>query len=346
MSTTSRGPLPTIVVFSPNSPDWRWYAPDTFEKANWIFHTEEPQSFIERMVRKPKLSRICGAFRCIRQAMHGSASAVAAHSQFNTLWTAIVLKLYRSEIPLIAFSFHFSKLPNGPRLALMKWAFSRVQRFTVHSEPERARYANHFNLSIDQFDLVRWGVEPSTVKIDESAPPLDRPYICALGKDGRDYDTLVKAMTLLPGLTLILVAQPYNLSGSQIPQNVIVRFNIPLAQAMNILRHCQFMALPLADEQTSCGHITIVSAMFCGKTIVATRSSGISDYFPQDYDVPKVAAKDVDGWVKALSDVSTDAELRERCGACGFEFAHNYCSHSAAFLASMETFRKAGVAIL
>jgi hypothetical protein len=251
----------------------------------------------------------------------------------------------RVRKPLISFSFHFAKLPTGIRLRLSRWAFSHVERFGVHSTPERVRYAQHFGIPAERFDLTLWGVRPSSVETDEAPPPLDSAYICALGKDGRDYRTLTEAMKQLPEMTLVLVAQPYNLVGCEIPENVKVYCDIQRAQALNILKHSQFMALPLESNETSCGHITIVSAMFCHKAIVATESTGIADYFPPDYAAPRVAAGDIGGWVRALREMARDPQRLERCATMAEQFGHLYCSHDAAYRSTMDVFRRAGITI-
>jgi glycosyltransferase involved in cell wall biosynthesis len=345
MASTLGEEIPTIVVFSALPATWRWYAKDCDGRARWIFYTEEPRTLLERRIRRPRLSRVFNAFRCVQSARRASAAAVASLSQFNTFWTALALRLLHLNKPLLAITFHFSKLPTGMRLLLSKWAFSRVDRFSVHSEAERERYARHFGIPVERFDFVRWGVEPSSVDIVDRPAPVECPYVCALGKDGRDYRTLIEAMKRLPHLVLVLVVQPYNIAGIDLPENVKVYCDIPRDDALNILKHSQFMALPLESDDTSCGHITLVSAMFCRKAIVATRSSGIEDYFPPDYDAPKVPVGDVDGWVRALQEMTTDPERLKRCEAAGEEFGRQYCSHDAAFRSTMEVFRRAGVPI-
>jgi hypothetical protein len=341
----SENRIPTIVVFSGSPANWNWYADDCPGKARWIFYTEEPKNFIERVIQRPRLSRIFGAFRCVQAARRQSASAVAALSQFHTFWAACAMCLLRVRKPLLSFSFHFSKLPTGLRLRLSKWAFSRVERFGVHSTPERERYAQHFGIPVERFDLTLWGVRPSSVETEEAPSPLDREYICAMGKDGRDYRTLTEAMKQMPELTLLLVAQPYNLVGCEIPENVKVCCDIPRAEALNILKHSQFMALPLEKDDTSCGHITLVSAMFCHKAIVATGSIGIADYFPPDYAAPRVAAGDVDGWVRTLRAMARDPQGLERCATTAEQYGRLYCSHDAAYRSTMAVFRRAGLKI-
>jgi hypothetical protein len=341
----SQATIPLICVFSPNPYTWQWFAADTVGRARWIFYTEDPKTPLERLVRRPKLSRIAAAFRCVRGAAQNHAAAIAAHSSLNTFWASFALRLLNAKIPLLSFSFHFAGLPTGPRLWLMKRAFSRVARFTVHSEPERERYSRHFDIPIDRFDLVRWGVAPSSAASISEAPIVTGTYICALGKDGRDYRTLIRAMEQLPDLTLAVVAQPENVTGVALPSNVKLFCDIAWDDAMNILHHSQFMALPLETGETSCGHITLVQAMFRRKAIVATSSSGIADYFPPNYDSPRVAAGDVNGWVEALRVMSNDAARRERCVAAAEPFAHAYCSHDSALNGVLHAFSKSGIRI-
>lgn len=346
VSVESENSIPTIAVFSGADANWNWYADDCRGRARWIFYTEEPKNFIERAIQRPRLSRIFGAFRCVLAAKRQSAVAIAAISQFSTFWTVFAMRLLRVRKPLLSFSFHFAKLPTGLRLRLSKWAFSHVERFGVHSTPERERYAKHFGVPVERFDLTLWGVRPSSVQSEEAPAPLDSRYICALGKDGRDYRTLTEAMKQLPEMTLILVAQPYNLVGCEIPQNVKVYCDIPRGEALNILKHSQFMALPLESNEASCGHITLVSAMFCHKAIVATGSTGIADYFPPDYGAPRVAAGDVDGWVRTLREMAKDPDQLERSATVGERFGLLNCSHDAAFRSTMDVFRKAGIRII
>jgi glycosyltransferase involved in cell wall biosynthesis len=207
---------------------------------------------------------------------------------------------------------------------------------------EKARYANYFGIPIERFDLVRFGVAPSSVFIKDAPPPINVPYICALGKDGRDYKPLIEAMKQLPDLTLIIVAAPHNLRSIEMPENVIAYCNIERDKALNILKHSLLMALPLESDGTSCGHITIVSANYYRKAIVATRSSGIADYFPMGYDSPQVPPGDIDGWVSALRAMCANPERLEKCGAAGAQFAYEYCSHEACFRATIDVFRNAG----
>lgn len=334
---------PVIVVFSPHPLAWTWYEQDTRGRAEWLFYNEDPKNGLERFIQRPHLARVVNAFRCVSEAIRRRAAAVAAHSRFSTFWIAVALKFYRSDIPLVACSFHFEVLPHGLRRTVMAWAYRRVQRFIVHSEIERQRYAGHFGLPVEKFDLVRWGVQPSIVDIENGPPAISGDYLCAIGKDGRDYRTLVLAMRQVPEIPLVIVAQPHNLAGVDIPPNVTVLFNVPMEQAMNVMKHSRFMALPLLTNETSCGHITIVSAMFGRKAVIVTDSIGIADYFPPNDAAPKIAAGDANAWAAALRLLWNDRDFCESCARKGQAFALRYCTHEAALENTLAVFRRVGL---
>lgn len=335
---------PTIAVCSPNPSSWRWYEADTIGCARWLFYSDLPQSFLEKAIKKPSLSRIRATVRCVEEAKLQRADAVVAHSVATTLWTSAAMRWLKADMPLIAYSFNMPKLYKDLRFYNMRKVLTNVRRFVVHSQFERQQYSRYLQVPIDRFDVVRWGVE--VPNLENYDPPLfDGSYICAIGKDRRDYGTLVRAMEKLPHLKLVIVAHPYNLTGINIPSNVEVLYHIPLHQAMNILKYSQFMALPLDGEDVACGHITLVWSMLYRKAFVATKSAGITDYIPDKYDAPQIAAFDVDGWVNALREMADDLQLRQRCEDMGAPFARIHCSHEAALKGCCEVLRKEGLTI-
>ena len=139
-------------------------------------------------------------------------------------------------------------------------AFATVDRFIVFSEFERSLYADYFGVPLERFEMLHWGVaEPPVATVD--VPTTNA--ICAVGSQARDYSTLLSAMRRLPHLRLILVATADSLRGLDLPPNVTVRLKIPLAEAQAVIRGSRFMVLPLVSSQVPCGHVTMVTAMYC-----------------------------------------------------------------------------------
>jgi glycosyltransferase involved in cell wall biosynthesis len=334
----------TISVFtSLHGSDWRWIEPETQNQVRWLFQYAIPQSFLERIVTKPNLSRITGVFRCVKQAVREGSDLVVAQCQRDAFWAAIAMHLYRAKMPLIAYAFHFDGLPTGLRLQVLKWAYSKVQRFVVYSDYERQKYADYFGIPIDRFEFVRWSIKASEIEMENDPPHYPGKYICAIGKDGRDYPTLVQAIAQMPDLNFITVSYPYNLAGVELPPNLKALYQIPMTEAMNIVKHCQFMVMPLEAEDTSCGLMTLFWAMLCRKACIPTRSIAVEEYLPAEYDAPRVEAGDVQGWIKAIRTMIRDDARRQHCEEVGVKFVTEECSHEVALKGCLEMFRKEGV---
>ncbi|NDJ19588.1 glycosyltransferase [Myxacorys almedinensis] len=334
----------TISVFtSLHSSDWRWIEPETQHQVRWLFHYAKPQSLLERLITRPNLSRITGVFRCVKQAMRERADLVVVQCQRDAFWAAIAMRLLGAKMPLIAYAFHFDGLPTGLRFRVMKWAYSRVQRFAVYSEFERHQYSHYFGIPLERFEFVRWAIRASEPDMENEPPKFSGTYICAVGKDGRDYPTLVKAIAQMPDLNFVTVSYPYNLAGVTIPANLTALYQIPMTDAMNIVKHCQFMVMPLEAEDTACGLMTLFWAMLCRKACISTRSVSVEEYLPANYETPRVEAGDVQGWVEAIRTMSQDEALRHRCGEVGEKFVTEECSYDVALKGCLEMFRKEGV---
>jgi len=202
---------------------------------------------------------------------------------------------------------------------------SRVDRFVTLSTFERRLYSQLFHLPQDRFDVVLWGVKPPEVESPETSFEPGE-YVCAIGSQARDYVTLVNAARLLPQIRFVLVVRPYNLPGLDIPSNVTVHVNLPEDRSMNILMHSRFMALPLRNSQTPCGHRTLVAAMNLGKAYVVSDSASVSDYVDGGNNGLTVPPGSAEDFAAAILRLWNEPALCQRLGETGRRFAQSQCS--------------------
>jgi glycosyltransferase involved in cell wall biosynthesis len=238
-------------------------------------------------------------------------------------------RILGGRMPHLAYSFNYSGLPTGARRLFHRRAFQTVTRFVVYSTLERQLYHDAFGIPLDKLDFVHWGVNPPA---DDGVPPpspfRSGDYICAIGENSRDYATLIAAMRQLPDIPLVMVVRPHNLVGLSLPANVTVLTSIPFAQAMAVLRHSRFMALPLTGPDVPCGHVTLVNAMHLGKAFAITRSSGVSDYCRHDDNALLVTHRSADEMAGAIRRLWDDQALCSRLGDSGRRFAAEVCSEA------------------
>lgn len=318
-----------VINLSDLNTSWNWLR-DEFKHSDdeWLHYSSLGISLPSFLPKKDSIARIIAAAKAVNLARK-SPSILVSHGPRPALYSGNIAKIICPETPHLVYSFNFTDLPNGKQHRLMIRAFQQPSKFVTYSTVERKLYADYFDIPIEKIDMLHWAVHAP--KVDKSETPLVfGRYICALGSQGRDYSTLIAAMKKLPNIKLILVASADSVLELNIPDNVKIFTNIPLAQAHNILANSEFMVLPLRDSQVPCGHVTIVSSMFFNKAIVVTNSLGVQDYIFDNktglFCEPK-NAHDLSEKIKSLWD---DSAKNTRLSAAGIAFANEYCTEKTA----------------
>ena len=323
-----------IINLSDLDTNWNWLR-DEFKHTNdkWHHYSSLAVKLPRFTPKKDSIARILAACSAVKLARK-KTSVLISHGPRPALYAGNLAKIMCSDIPHLVYSFNFTNLPQGAQRRLMTSAFQQPTKFVTYSSVERQLYADYFNIPIEKIDMLHWAVHAP--KVDLSAQPIEAGrYICALGSQGRDYATLIKAMKKLPHIKLVLVASADSLNGLNVPSNVKVYSNVPLTTAHNILANSAFMVLPLRDDKVPCGHVTIVSAMFFKKAILVTNSLGVHDYIRDNetglFFEPK-NSDDLGDKIEALWDNSanSDEPNTEALSKAGYDFAHQYCTEKTA----------------
>lgn len=324
VAKSASNPL-TIVNLSELAPQWNWLSM-TFRDSSqrWLHVSSQSFNLPTWIPRHTTIARLRAARQAVK-CLGDGPSVLVTHGPRPATYGALLAARQARHHRHLAFSFNYTELPTGAARRLVARAFRSIERFVVFSELERGIYADHFDLPLERFDMLHWGAQPPCIAPD--TPPLERgDYLCALGSQGRDYRTLLHAMRRLPRLRLVIVAAPENLVDLEIPANVSVRTNLPLAQAMNILAHSRLMVLPLMGARVPCGHVTMVSAMHLGKAVIATDSSGLDDYIVPGITALTCPAQDATALSATIKAMHDDAEMSERLGIASRHFARKHCT--------------------
>jgi glycosyltransferase involved in cell wall biosynthesis len=311
-----------------DEPNWRWVSGAlSAEPVDWTFFSNVPQNALERAVRRPRLSRYRACRGLAAGTRRGRFDLIVTHHPLVTCWTELFCRRRRT-CPHVAFAFNFTGLPTGMRRTVMRRAFATVDRFIVFSEFERTLYAEYFQLPVERFEMLHWGVrEPEGLTTSASPPDeLNSQAICAVGSQARDYATLLEAMRRIPKIPLVLVATPASLRRLAVPPNVTVKLNIPRREAEAIVRQSRFMVLPLSHARVPCGHVTMVTAMYCSRALIATESSGISDYLITGHNGLTVPPGDAAALATAIEQLWNDPATATRLGINGRAWALAHCT--------------------
>jgi glycosyltransferase involved in cell wall biosynthesis len=321
-----------IVNVSELSPPWNWLAHRfPSEQLSWRHCSSYIAGGTASRLGMPT-RRVTAALtaRGLVRNYRSGRSIIVSHGPRPALYVELLARRAKDRVPHLVFSFNFTDLPTGVRRTLMREYLHRVDRFVVASSMERAVYSEYFQIDVNRIDVLLWSIQPPLEELAKPARFGDAPYICAIGSQARDYETLIAAMRRIPTIKLILVASPDSLPQGPIPANVKVLTNVPLSDAMNVLAHSQFMVLPLRDSRVPCGHVTVVSAMHMGKAILATDSVGLHDYLIADKNAQFFSPKNPTELADHIERLSTQPSLLKSLGDSGLAFARENCTEDGA----------------
>ncbi len=321
-----------------------WFDQETEGQLRWIHFNALDDRNSSLLRRHGTLRRFVACFLAARAAQVAKADIVVTQGPDISYIVQYFLRLFGYRGPHLAFTFNYPWLPKGFQKILHQWGFPGIDRFVVYSDVERRLYHEYFKIALERFEFLHWGVGPPDVDSPDS-PIVEGDYVCAIGRNSRDYGTFIESVKRLPEMQVVMVVRPDNLAGLDIPPNVRVFAEIPIGQAMNILAFSRFMVLPLDGKDVPCGHMTIVHAMHLGKALAATCSSGISDYVVEEETALAFPPKDVDKMTEVLRHMWNDPELCRRLGNGGRAFAAEYCSEARTFSGFTRILREMGIAL-
>jgi hypothetical protein len=288
-----------------------------------------------------------------RESWHTRKQAMTASSEWVNIWahasevwrrqhggiitlfpqtaTAVGLRkrLARGKAPVVAYNFNLGQLYGGAKRKLAQIALSSVNRLVVHAHRECQRYADWLGLPRDRFQFIplQCGTIPITLTED-----VDQPFLLAMGSAHRDYKSLFEAVGPLELRTLV-VAGPHALQGLSIPRCVEVRSGLPMKECRELAQRARLCVVPLANNETASGQVTVVEAMRMGRPVIATECIGTEDYIQSGTTGLLVPIHSPAALAHAISRLWDDAELRSQFSAHGWRYANDHFSDEAAGVA-------------
>ena len=181
-------------------------------------------------------------------------------------------------------------------------AVGRYREVLCHSRHVYEEVLRIPGRSASNTSLLPWGPD---LLFPGYATYEDGGFVVAVGKTGRDYPVLREAT-----------------QRERIPLRVHEGSQRPYVELLPDLQHAAVIAIPLQDPFAMNGLTELNDALALRKPVVMTRSPTALDV-----DIEAIGCGiwvdvgDVDGWRRALSQLMSDAALRERMGAAGRQFA-------------------------
>jgi hypothetical protein len=226
--------------------------------------------------------------------------------------TAFHKRLRRSRAPLVAWNFNLGALYGG-----LKGFFARhtadggIDRYIVHSAAEIDRYAHWLRLPGDRFHFVPLQLPTEPVVLDEDERS---PFLLAMGSARRDYDLLCRVVGPL-GIPTTIVAAAHAVEGIAVPSNVTVLSGLTRHQCDELTQRARLCVVPVLNDETASGQVTLITSMMYGRATIATRCIGSEDYVEDRVDGWLIAPQSEDEMRNAIVKLWGDAQTRGTMGA-------------------------------
>lgn len=253
-------------------------APGTFfikgpAETIWRDFSGVPANLIERLITKPRLSRVRAAWTGVAAS---GKSPIISHLPKMTAAVSRAQFVQRNRSAHLAFSFNFTDLPPQAHLEKLRRRFARIDQFCVFSRYEEHFYPRYFNLPEDRFICLPW-TQPVPEIGSRSTGLIAKSYVSSVGGEGRDYSSLIAVARKMPDVKFVFVARPWSIVET-VPRNVTILTNLESSQTWRIVKDSTCLVLPLKNETTCCGHITLVSAAQLGVPVISSRSEATLEY--------------------------------------------------------------------
>jgi glycosyltransferase involved in cell wall biosynthesis len=215
--------------------------------------------------------------------------------------TAVLSTSEKIAIPLAAILA--VKRQHVPHVVIAHRLTSRFKHALFRLWPLHHSFSQVICLSRAQADFAvnKMGLPPDTVtfvhdKVDhhffrpmpQAGPTAqaDGEYILAVGRERRDYETLLAAVAGT-GLKLIIVASSlwtgrHRMKADEVPENVTIVRYIPHLRLRELYANARLVVTPLFDVPYAAGVNATLEAMAMAKPHIVTRTAGICDYVVDD----------------------------------------------------------------
>jgi glycosyltransferase involved in cell wall biosynthesis len=211
---------------------------------------------------------------------------------------------------------------------------NRIDQVVVYASAQRRFAIDTLGYPPERVLLTTFMVDTDFWRPEQvTAAERDRPMICAVGQELRDYPTLVEAVRGLDVDVTVAAASPWSKradssAGLDIPANVDVRGFNPF-DLRQLYADASFVAVPLQETDFQAGITTILEAMSMGKAVICTRTTGQTDAVVDGETGVYVPPADVERLRTAIQRLLDDPTAATNLGEAGQRWVREHADIDA-----------------
>jgi glycosyltransferase involved in cell wall biosynthesis len=240
-------------------------------------------------------------------------SKLLSTSEKAAIPLSLILHLTKQEMPHVVVAH---KLSSGWKTALFRvWRLYKRFTHVICVCRAQADYAvNKLGLPASSVDFIYDKVDHHFFQPIQAET---ENYILAVGKEQRDYKSLIQAVDGT-GLRVVIVASsPWSNGRVQFKSadHVTVLSNLTYHELKLMYARARLVVVPLLDVDYAAGVNSVLEAMAMAKPLIVTRSQGITDYVVDNETGIDVTTQDVRGLRYCILSLWQKPGERDRLGA-------------------------------
>ncbi|HKF18733.1 MAG TPA: glycosyltransferase family 4 protein [Candidatus Dormibacteraeota bacterium] len=227
---------------------------------------------------------------------------------------ALAMRLKGLSTPHLMLGHHLTTQAKRRVFRLLR-PQARISRVLVHSRRQLELAASELGIPRQRLAFVPYGVDA-----DFWSPTRTREekLVVSVGREHRDYATLARACSGLPGRVFVAAGSLFSPSAPQDqPRSWPANFDVGFAEPADLrdwYARASVVVVPLVPNEFQAGVTTILEAMAMAKAVVVTATAGQRDLIEDGMTGLLVPPDDASAMRQAATRLLADPQERRRLG--------------------------------
>lgn len=210
---------------------------------------------------------------------------------------------------------------------VVSWLYKKALK-SKHFEASvtSVEYGNHLKkrLGIDKVLFLLHDVFHENYKVNDRVEILPNTVFCG-GRNGRDWKFMIDVAKIMPNVEfhLVMPKATYEEFQTELPSNVVAKYNLSMEDFMKEMCSCKIVALPL-DTEAPAGLIVLFQASANMKYIITTDTMTTREYLKDGRGC--LRSNDIVTWKKAISERLVNAKSNVDASEKLLNFLETECS--------------------
>lgn len=200
-----------------------------------------------------------------------------------------------------------------------------IDRLCIPAPLQRRLVVEQWRIPTERIVPVQWFVDTRFWR----PIPSDQDMICSVGREMRDYATLIEALRgldipchiatgtgVLSGVFGSADPRARNVEGNQLPVGVTTGPK-SFTELRGLYARSLMVVVPILPSESDNGVSTVVEAMAMGRAVISTNTAGKADILEHGINCLLVPPGDPDALRGAILDLWNDRDRCARLGAAG-----------------------------